>query len=127
MADARIHSSTAFEDSGHSVMARVTGNDAANITQSDITSIAYTVHDLKTGEQTVTGGTLAKTTVVFDSLQTDARWTADSTGYNFRYDIPASELPNGDREYKFEIVFTPASGEDFTIVRIVDVINLKGS
>lgn len=126
MADASIHSSTAFEDSGHSVMARVTGNDAANITQSDITSISYTVHDLKTGEQTVTS-TLTVATVVFDSLQTDARWTADSTGYNFRYDITASELPNGDREYKFEIVFNPVLGEDFAIVRLVDVINLKGS
>ena len=79
MADASIHSSTAFEDSGHSVMARVTGTDAVNIVQSDITSISYTVHDLKTGEQTVTGS-LVKSTVVFDSLQTDARWTADATG-----------------------------------------------
>lgn len=126
MADAKIHSSTAFEDSGHSVMARVTGNAATDIVQADITSIAYTVHDLKTGEKTVTG-TLTVSTVIFDTLQTDARWTEDITGYNFRYDIPASELPNGGREYKFEIVFNPASGENFTIVRIVDVINLKGS
>ena len=118
--------SEAIEDSGHSVMNRITGNSAANITQADITSIAYTVHDTLTGEQTVSG-TLSKTTVIFDTLQTDARWTKDSTGYNFRYDIPASELPNGDRTYRFEIVFTPASGAVFTIIREVDVLGLKGS
>ena len=126
MATAEVKRSTAFEDSGHSIMARVTGNAATNIVQADITSIAYTVHDGKTGEQTVSS-TLSKSTVVFDTLQTDARWTEDTTGYNFRYDIPASELPNGDRTYRFEIVFDPTSGEDFSVVRDVDVIGLKGS
>ncbi len=77
MANAKVHKSTAFEDSGHSVMARITGNAATNIVQADITSIAYTVHDLKTGEETVSAGSLSKSTVVFNALQTDARWTVD--------------------------------------------------
>lgn len=127
MVDNRKSKSLATEDSGHSVMDRVTGNAGVAITQSDITSIAYTVHDLKAGEETVSGGSLTVATVVFDTLQTDVRWTKDKLGYNFRYDIPASELPNGDRVYEFEIVFTPVSGEAFTIVREVDVLGLKGS
>lgn len=126
MADNRKSNSQATEDSGHSVMDRVTGNAGAAIRQVDISSIAYTVHDLKTGEETVSSA-LNKATVIFDTLQTDVRWTKDKIGYNFRYDIPASELPNGDRTYEFEIVFTPASGEVFTIVREVDVLGLKGS
>lgn len=126
MADNRKSKSIATEDSGHSVMDRVTGNAGALITQSDITSIAYTVHDLETGEQTVSS-TLTVSSVVFDTLQTDVRWTADKLGYNFRYDIPASELPNGDRTYSFEIVFNPASGENFVVVREVDVLGLRGS
>ena len=126
MAVAEKVRSTAFQLKGHTRMARVTGNAATNIVQADITSISYTVHDTKTGEETVSS-TLSKTTVVFDTLQTDARWTEDSKGYNFRYDIPGSELPNGDRTYDFEIVFNPGSGEDFAIVLTVDVIGLKGS
>jgi len=126
MADAKVHSSTAFEDSGHSIMARVIGNDAASIVQSDITSIAYKVRDLACGEQTVSAA-MTVATVVFDTLQTDARWTVDLIGYNFRYDVPASELPNGSRTYRFEIVFTPSSGQVFTIVRDIHVINLVGS
>ncbi len=127
MADAKIQRSTAFEDSGHSIMARITGNSATNIAQADITSIAYTIHDMTDNVTTEASGTMTVATVVFDALQTDARWTEDSTGYNFRYDIPASELPNGDRTYRFEIIFNPASGENFSIVRDVDVIGLKGS
>lgn len=118
--------SEAIEDSGHSVMDRITGNAGVPIVQDDITSIAYTVHDLKTGEQTVSS-TLSKTTVIFNTLKTDVRWTTDSLGYNFRYDIPASELPNGGRTYEFEIVFTPSSGQVFTIIREVCVLELKGS
>jgi len=119
--------STALQLKGHSRMARITGNAATNIVQADITSISYTTHDLETGEKTVSAGTLTVATVVFDALQTDARWTKDTTGYNFRYDIPGSELPDGDRSYDFEIVFNPASGEDFAVVLTVDVVGLKGS
>ena len=92
-----------WEDSGASLMARITGNDATNIQQADVTTIAYTVSSLATDADTgvVTGtetatGTLTVSSVVFDTLQTDARWTLDSTGYNFRWDVPASIFATGD-------------------------------
>ena len=117
--------SQAIEDTGHTVMNRVTGNAATNIVAADINAITYTSHDLKTGEQT--SGTLTIGTVVFDTLQKDVRWTKDTSGYNFRWTIPASELPEGDRTKEFEITFDPISGEDFVIIREVDILGLKGS
>jgi hypothetical protein len=113
---AKIHALTVFEDSGFSLMARVQGSDAANVQQADISSIAYSVFDLSDTTTATATGTLTVASVVFDSLQTDARWTEDSTGYNFRWDVPASIGATGDKVYRIEIAFTPASGEVFHAV-----------
>lgn len=103
----------AFEDGGATLMARVTGWNAADIVQSDISSIHYSVYD-RTAETSVVSATaLTVSAVVFNTLQTDARWSVDSEGYNFRHTVPASALPNGDRLYRVEYKFTPASGEVF--------------
>mgnify|MGYP000105578392 CR=1 FL=1 len=105
-----------WEDTGHSLMARIIGDDAANIQQSDISSIAYSVFDLSDTATVVTSGSLTVSNVIFDTLQTDARWDADSTGYNFRWDIPASLFPTGGKDYRIEIAFTPTGGEVFHVV-----------
>ena len=112
---------TIWEDSGASLMARVVGQDAANITQASLTGIAYKTFDLDglTPGTAIDSGALVVADVVFDTLQTsDSRWTLDSTGFNFldTTAAAAANLPTGDHRYRVEYVFDPASGENFTVV-----------
>ena len=127
MASPSIHKVRAFEDSGISLMARITGTDAANIAQSDVSSIAYSVFDSNDYSTAVSTGALTVSNVVFNSLQTDARWTTDSTGYNFRWDMPASILTVGDRVYRVEITITPSSGEVYHVVFDVSTVPIYRS
>lgn len=123
MAKNRPTQATVWEDSGATCMARVVGQDAANITQASLTAIAYKVFDLDglTPGTATDSGALVVADVVFDTVKTpddDARWTEDSTGYNFLDTTAgkAANLPTGDHRYRIEYVFDPDSGEDFTVV-----------
>lgn len=113
---ASITVGSVWEDSGVSLMARVLVGDGTAMQQADISSIAYSVYNEADTTSATSTGTLTVATVVFDALQTDARWTKDATGYNFRWDVPASILATGGATYRFEIAFTPASGEVFHAV-----------
>lgn len=113
-----IHHYTVIEDSGCSNMARVVGNDAAVITIATISTIKQHVFDLDATDPTVDLSNTALTVanVVFDTLQTDARWTKDSTGYNFRDDVDDTILSTGGNRYRFEYVFEPSSGAKFHVL-----------
>jgi len=102
-----------WEDSGCSVMARVTGQDGEAITQASITAITCTVFQAGTSVGTPA---VVVADSVFDTLQTDSRWTIDDTGYNFRHDVPAVSFATGDKIYRLEYKFDPAAGENFHIV-----------
>lgn len=119
-----VHTFSCYEDSPPRLMARVTGRTGANITQASLTSITLYGY---TGTTTVANGVaLTVSSVVYDTLQTDSRWTEDSTGYNFGYDLPASYIASAG-EYRFEFVFNPASGEDFVLVWVGYVEPLTSS
>ena len=107
-----------FEDGGVTLMARVVNNSAASITQATITGITRKVFDLDsaTPDTAVNTATLTVASVVFDTLQADSRWTADSTGYNFRDAPAASIFSTGGHRYRVEYLFDPTSGEDFFVV-----------
>ena len=119
-----ITKASVFEDGGASLMARVVGNAGANIVQADITSISRAVY-IDSTLQATTAPVVA--TVVFDTLQTDARWAVDSTGYNFRQDVAASVFADGDTIYRVEYKFTPASGEVFWVVFDCLTVNVRTS
>ena len=108
-----------WADTGQTLMARIQGSDAANITQAAITSIAYDIYDLSSSTPgTALGDSVAALTVadvVFDTLQADSRWDADSTGYNFRHTVAASTLGTGDHKYGVKYTFTPAAGEPWLL------------
>lgn len=117
--------------SGVTLMRRIRGNNGQLITQASITSIGYVVTNLKTGVSAASVS-LIVADVVFDSLQTDARWTVDSTdypgddgsaGYNLRATIPASNFPVStaavetptETEFQIDVRFVPTSGEAFVM------------
>ena len=125
MASPIITTGSVFEDGGASLMARVVGNNAVNIVQADITSISRTVFVGTTISTAVTVPVVA--TVIFDTLQTDARWAVDSTGYNFREDVLAAVFPDGDVIYRVEYQFTPASGQVFWVVFDCLSVNVRTS
>lgn len=132
----KIHYASGFEDSPIVLMDRVTSVSGAAITQATITSIAYVVHEYASqqeaerdinGSAVGTAGTLTKTDVVFDTLQTGAPWTYDTTGYNFRFTLPGTRRPTGGKWHRVEVTFTPSSGEAFPIVWIIETKALAGS
>ena len=58
--------------------------------------------------------------VMYAALQTDSRWTVDSTGYNFAHTIDICEyvaFGRAGRKYLVEYVLTPAGAEHPIIVR----------
>lgn len=108
---------TIWEDSGVTNLARIVGNSAVNVTQASLSSISYKVFDLNTSTtEAVASGPLTISSVIFDTLQTDARWTADSTGYNFRHEVAASVFATARHRYRIEYLFTPTTGQPFWAV-----------
>lgn len=124
----QLHRVGIWEDTGLVCMARLVTDANVNVVQADISSIAYSVFDLVTRTADVISGTsLTVSAVIFDTLQTDARWSTDSTGYNFRWTVPATAFPTGGRSYRVEFKFTPASGQVFFVSYEVDVSEIMTS
>ena len=103
-----------WEDGAAVLMARVTDVNGDLIVQDDITvTFSLYVEDKAIKGTGLTGSpfTITTSNVVFDTIQTSTDkpiWTADSTGYNFRFDTTAAMLPEGNKTYVFEFWFTPA-------------------
>ena len=97
-------------------LARIHMN-GSNITQADISAISRKIYDLdsSTPGTALSTTAVAKTSVVFDSLQTDDRWTEDSTGYNFRNAIAGSNFPSARHRYRIAYAFTGSGGEKFFV------------
>ena len=114
---------TIYEDTGVTCMSRILGDDAAAITQS--TTSAITVAVFKNTSTTATyTASLTVADVVFDSYQTDARWSLDSTGYNWRYAVVASVFDAGDATYRLEFKFTPTSGSQYFVIFEIDTVEV---
>lgn len=132
MATAQVFIGTVFEDGGAAIMGRVQIHDGSNAQQADITSITYSVFDVtgKTPDTAISGHSGASLTVadvIFDALQTDSRWTKDTTGYNFRQNIAATAFPTGNHVYEVEYKFTPATGEVFWVKYSLPAVNIRTS
>ena len=114
-----ITKSSGFKDADVTFLARVIGEDAVVLQQADVTSITFKVYDTTDDSETGTGTPVVANTI-FDTLQTDARWTADSTGYNFKYLIPAASFPVGDRTYRVEFLFTLVTPAGYVFFVVYD-------
>lgn len=122
---------TVFEDSSLILFGRGKSPGGSYFQQSDFSSIKLKVFDSEDPSQPIVSEvTLTIANAIFNSLQTsDARWTADATGYNFRYIVPASLLPAGGKKYRFEFKFTPADStyDPFRAVYEIPTLGLYGS
>lgn len=123
---------TAPEGSAPILMRRVTGNDGAKITQSDISSGVYSIFllddqdaDSRTAVANHAAVALVIASVIFDALQTGDLWNdRDSTGYNFRHQIDISNnaaFTLAGRRYLVEYTLTPSSGQVIVFRFVVDV------
>lgn len=104
-----------WEDGGAFLAARILGNNGAYLTQATTSSITYLIYDVTAGAE-ITSGSLTISSVIFDTLQTDGRWTEDTTGYNFGYAAAASAFATPDHTYRVEFKITPTSGQVFFVV-----------
>lgn len=107
MANVITEAQTVIQGTGVVVMARLRLTDANYITQAAITSVTQKV--FHRGTQVGNDNVLSKTTVVFDTLQTDDLWDKDSTGYNLKVVMLDTELPDGDKVYDVWFYFVMAS------------------
>ena len=117
---------TIYEDTGITCMARIQGGDASNITQATTSAITVAVFKNANTSATYTAS-LTVADVVFDALQTDSRWDYDSTGYNFRTELPALVFDTGDATYTVEYKFTPTSGSQYFVIYEIDTVEVYTS
>ena len=121
MADATDIHGTAFKNGTATLLARVVGAEGQPIVQADVSSAKYSVYllddqdaDTRTAVTGHDGVSLTVADVIFNSLQTDALWTVDATGYNFRHvlDVSANQaFAMAGRRYLVEFELTPLSGQ----------------
>ena len=119
MSQSGVVSGLIWEDSDVACMARIKLNGAvASFVQASIASVSRKIFDRKsaTPSTAVDEADLTVATVVFDTLQTDGRWTKDATGYNFRDTIAAADLSTGGSQFRVEYKFTTTGGSVFFAV-----------
>lgn len=108
-----------WEDCTAVCMARMVGEANTAIVQNSVTSIACKVFDVSAGDTLVLEPTMVVATNVFNTLQTDARWTEDATGYNFRHTVPHAAFPAGGHTYRVEYAFEMA--DDTRIMAVYEI------
>lgn len=124
MASVSFANATVWEDSNPVFLARIRGQDGNYITQSSLSSITPYI---TLGSTITTLTALTISSVVFDTLQVDARWTVDTIGYNFRHTLPAIAFPTGDRIYRLEYKFVTSASEVFPVVTNIHVLGVNYS
>jgi hypothetical protein len=114
------------EDNDGSVLGRLTasnGTGAATgvdgegkfIKQADVSTITYEIFDLEAPTTVAFSGTLLAANVILDTVVTSNEiWTKDSTGYNFKHDLAASNFPNGGVTVLVEYTVTLSGGAILT-------------
>jgi hypothetical protein len=132
MAEANEIHGTAFKNGSATLLARIVGHSGANVLQADLNTIKYTVYlldDQNSDNRTAVDGhanvALTIAEVIFNTLQTDAVWTVDATGYNFRHELNVSAhqaFAVAGRRYLVEYQLTPAVGQVILVRFRINVI-----
>jgi hypothetical protein len=132
MAEAIEIHGTAFKNGSVTLLARIVGGEGDPIVQADVSAVKYTVYllddqnaDSRTAVADHANVALAVAAVIFDTLQTDAIWTVDATGYNFRHVLDVSvhqAFAVAGRRYLIEYQLTPAVGQMILVRFRINVI-----
>lgn len=103
---------TVIEGVGVPVLARVRHPTTSDyLTQA--TTLSITRKIFHRGSQVGSDATLVKTTVIFDTLQTESDnpfWTKDETGFNFNDVVDDDVFVDGDRVYYVWYHIEPTTG-----------------
>lgn len=123
MSKMKIHEDICYEGVPKVIMSHVVGVAATAITQAVITAVTYIVDQYASRDDAMADANATSVTaetsagsvssLVYDSLQTNNDWEADSSGYNFKFTVPAASFPTGGKWYRVEVWMDPVSGEDF--------------
>ena len=121
MASAAEIRGTVFKNGSATLLARVVGAAGAALTQSDVSTITYTVALLDDtdpdGETAVDDHEDVSCTVattISDTLQDDDLWDVDHEGYNFKHTLDVSEnaaFAVAGRSYRITFTITPVAGQ----------------
>lgn len=106
----------AYQQSGVILMARLISNAGVYVSQAAISSITCGVYDTASPNQVVASPSVSVASTIYDTLQTNLLWTKDALGYNFKYELPSSALPRGNKTYRVEFRVTPVGGQQYHIV-----------
>lgn len=93
--------------------ARPTDEDGSTVFQANVETILVSVFDKQRADQTtaIYEQELLPAEVMYSTRQLDRGWRTDSTGYTFKYALPANILIEGGRVYRIEVVLrTYATG-----------------
>ena len=110
-----------FERASTLLLARVENPDGDLVTRASLASISRQIHKVSVTPPVPVGSEVTETIadVVFDTLQTDDRWTLDSLGYNFAAELSKTDLPeNGVYRVEYELVTVAGSKRYWVIFEI---------
>jgi hypothetical protein len=120
MAGSDITRASVWQGMPVALMARLRNPAGVYVTQASLASISYTLFDLGSDNPTPTvptsSGSLTISSVIFDALQLDARWTIDTIGYDFLWLMPGALLVNAPTEYRMKVLFTGTDGNVYPAV-----------
>ena len=116
-----------YENGTFTGMARVEKWDGSLLTQSTTTSIHYTIYN--TADNSIPSGhnnvSLTVSDCVYNTLQTNAIWSADDTGYNFAFtpDVSSNNAFTGvGNVYLVVATIQPTTGQAIIVRWRVNVI-----
>ena len=100
-------------------MARVVGYDNQNINRASVSSISFKVTqiDSTTGQrvEVVPEAPLNVNDVIFDTLQTDAKWTKDAEGYNLAYQVEPTALPRQNETFDCDFKLVDTASKPYIV------------
>lgn len=109
-----IFQGTNLANSATVLLARATWPNGSYVDQPSTSVIEYGVWNRDTGEETGSEYIESIGATIFNTLQTDSRWTADAIGYNIAVAIDGSFFPI-EGNYRVEILLIPTAGSSITI------------
>ena len=127
MSESRVTHGVVVEDADATFLARILGDDGDPVQQADVSAIAAKVYNESNSNTQTYSAVVIVANSVFNALQTDDRWTRDSTGFNFAHLVPYTAFPTGGHRYRVEFKFSLATGSYcFALFQVVATSILGG-